>query len=156
MLNAALCHPQVTGLDFAAEMLDDAAAREREQRLDVLAPRTAPVRCECTRAPATRAPASSRIHATNLAAAPPLGQRMRCLDLVLSYSSGATGSAPPARACRWVQGDALSLPFESGGFDAATMGYGLRNVADIPRALRELHRVLKPGGLARKEPLEVR
>jgi ubiquinone/menaquinone biosynthesis C-methylase UbiE len=50
--------------------------------------------------------------------------------------------------CRWVQGDALSLPFESGGFDAATMGYGLRNVADTPRAMRELHRVLKPGGLA--------
>ncbi len=45
----------------------------------------------------------------------------------------------------WVQGDALSLPFETSHFDAITMGYGLRNVTDIPRSLRELHRVLKPG-----------
>jgi demethylmenaquinone methyltransferase/2-methoxy-6-polyprenyl-1,4-benzoquinol methylase len=44
-----------------------------------------------------------------------------------------------------VQGDALDLPFEAASFDAATMGYGLRNVADIPRALAELHRVLVPG-----------
>lgn len=50
-------------------------------------------------------------------------------------------------ACRWVQGDAMELPFESSSFDAATMGYGLRNVADRGAALRELHRVLKPGGV---------
>jgi ubiquinone/menaquinone biosynthesis C-methylase UbiE len=37
------------------------------------------------------------------------------------------------------------LPFDSNAFDAATMGYGLRNVTDIPRSLREIHRVLKPG-----------
>jgi ubiquinone/menaquinone biosynthesis methyltransferase len=46
----------------------------------------------------------------------------------------------------WVQGDALELPYADGYFDAATMGYGLRNVSDIPRALRELHRVLRKGG----------
>ncbi|KAI8464320.1 MAG: ubiE/COQ5 methyltransferase family-domain-containing protein [Monoraphidium minutum] len=46
---------------------------------------------------------------------------------------------------RWVQGDALELPFPDNSFDAATMGYGLRNVADIPRALAELRRVLRPG-----------
>lgn len=45
----------------------------------------------------------------------------------------------------WVEGDALNLPFGDNEFDAATMGYGLRNVVDIPRALAELHRVLKPG-----------
>jgi demethylphylloquinol methyltransferase len=51
------------------------------------------------------------------------------------------------QGCRvhWVQGDALSLPFPDCEFDAITMGYGLRNVADIPKALSELHRVLKPG-----------
>lgn len=48
----------------------------------------------------------------------------------------------------WQEGDALSLTFADNHFDAATMGYGLRNVADIPQALRELHRVLKPGAKA--------
>ena len=48
----------------------------------------------------------------------------------------------------WVEGDALDLPFASQQFDAATMGYGLRNVLDIPRSLSELHRVLKPSAKA--------
>ena len=46
----------------------------------------------------------------------------------------------------WVQGDLLSLPFEAASFDAATVGFGVRNVADLDLALRELHRVLAPGG----------
>ncbi|NJM71891.1 MAG: bifunctional demethylmenaquinone methyltransferase/2-methoxy-6-polyprenyl-1,4-benzoquinol methylase UbiE [Scytonema sp. RU_4_4] len=45
----------------------------------------------------------------------------------------------------WVEADVLDLPFEDNQFDAATMGYGLRNVTDIPRSLKELHRVLKTG-----------
>jgi len=48
-------------------------------------------------------------------------------------------------AISWVEADALHLPFDADSFDAATMGYGLRNVADISQCLRELHRVLKPG-----------
>ena len=52
---------------------------------------------------------------------------------------------PPLDRIEWVEADALSLPFEDNYFDAATMGYGLRNVTDIPRCLQELHRVLKPG-----------
>ena len=46
----------------------------------------------------------------------------------------------------WVQGDLLALPREDGSFDAATVGFGVRNVADLPAALRELRRVLRPGG----------
>mmetsp|Transcript_16060 Transcript_16060/g.22160 ORF Transcript_16060/g.22160 Transcript_16060/m.22160 type:complete len:309 (+) Transcript_16060:67-993(+) len=46
---------------------------------------------------------------------------------------------------QWVEGDALDLPFPDHSFHAITLGYGLRNVADIPLCLRELHRVLKPG-----------
>jgi demethylphylloquinol methyltransferase len=46
---------------------------------------------------------------------------------------------------RWVEADALSLPFDGSQFDAVTMGYGLRNVADILGSLKELQRVLKPG-----------
>jgi SAM-dependent methyltransferase len=45
----------------------------------------------------------------------------------------------------WREGDALALPFEDSEFAAATCGYGLRNVADIPKCLSELLRVLKPG-----------
>jgi demethylmenaquinone methyltransferase / 2-methoxy-6-polyprenyl-1,4-benzoquinol methylase len=46
----------------------------------------------------------------------------------------------------WVQGDVLALPFEDGSFDAATVGFGVRNVEDLSGALRELRRVLRPGG----------
>ena len=46
----------------------------------------------------------------------------------------------------WVQGDMLALPFEDAAFDAATVGFGVRNVADLELALRELRRVLRPGG----------
>ncbi len=46
----------------------------------------------------------------------------------------------------WVQGDALALPFDDARFDAATVGFGVRNVADLEVGLRELHRVLRPGG----------
>ncbi|AFY49141.1 ubiquinone/menaquinone biosynthesis methyltransferase [Nostoc sp. PCC 7524] len=48
----------------------------------------------------------------------------------------------------WVEADVLNLPFDDNLFDAATMGYGLRNVTDIRRSLQELHRVLKPDGKA--------
>ncbi len=46
----------------------------------------------------------------------------------------------------WVEGDVLALPFADGTFDAATIGFGIRNVADLELALRELRRVLRPGG----------
>jgi len=46
----------------------------------------------------------------------------------------------------WVQGDALALPFGSASFDAATIGFGIRNVDDLDAGLRELARVLRPGG----------
>jgi demethylmenaquinone methyltransferase/2-methoxy-6-polyprenyl-1,4-benzoquinol methylase len=46
----------------------------------------------------------------------------------------------------WVQGDALALPFEDGSFDAATVGFGVRNLADLERGLAELRRVLRPAG----------
>lgn len=47
---------------------------------------------------------------------------------------------------QWNQSDALNLPFPDATFDAVTSGYLMRNVIDIPRALAEQRRVLKPGG----------
>jgi len=49
-------------------------------------------------------------------------------------------------AIDWVQGDVLALPFADGAFDAATVGFGVRNVADLESGLRELRRVLRTGG----------
>ena len=46
----------------------------------------------------------------------------------------------------WMRGDLLALPFEDASFDAATVGFGVRNVADLERGLGELARVLRPGG----------
>ncbi|GAX73133.1 hypothetical protein CEUSTIGMA_g586.t1 [Chlamydomonas eustigma] len=80
---------QVIGLDFAADMLGYAEARQKEQSLPGLEMYTTPM--------------------------------------------------------QWVQGDATDMPFEDAEFDGATMGYGLRNVDNRPKALSELCRVLKPG-----------
>jgi demethylmenaquinone methyltransferase/2-methoxy-6-polyprenyl-1,4-benzoquinol methylase len=49
-------------------------------------------------------------------------------------------------AIEWMQGDALALPFEGGSFDSATVGFGVRNLADLELGLRELRRVLREGG----------
>jgi demethylmenaquinone methyltransferase / 2-methoxy-6-polyprenyl-1,4-benzoquinol methylase len=46
----------------------------------------------------------------------------------------------------WVQGDMLALPFADETFDAVTVGFGVRNVEDLELGLRELRRVLRPGG----------
>ncbi len=55
---------------------------------------------------------------------------------------------PERRRTGFLQADALSLPFADGSFDVVTVGYGLRNIADIPAALAEMRRVLAPGGRA--------
>ena len=49
-------------------------------------------------------------------------------------------------AIEWIQGDMLALPFADETFDAATVGFGVRNVEDLELGLRELRRVLRPGG----------
>ncbi|MEQ9482338.1 bifunctional demethylmenaquinone methyltransferase/2-methoxy-6-polyprenyl-1,4-benzoquinol methylase UbiE [Coleofasciculus sp. F4-SAH-05] len=54
----------------------------------------------------------------------------------------------PPLTIHWIEADALDLPFQDNFFHGATMGYGLRNVTDIPRCLQELYRVLKPGAKA--------
>ena len=51
-----------------------------------------------------------------------------------------------APSITWIDGDLLRLPFPDGSFDATTIGFGIRNVADLERGLNELRRVLRPGG----------
>lgn len=58
---------------------------------------------------------------------------------VRSRESGATAS--------WLAGDMTHLPFQDGSFDVVTTSYGLRNVPALDNALREIARVLRPGGL---------
>ena len=48
---------------------------------------------------------------------------------------------------RLVRGDATSLPVPDARFDAATVGFGIRNVVNMPQALAEFHRALRPGGV---------
>lgn len=46
----------------------------------------------------------------------------------------------------WIEGDALRLPFDDATFDCCTVGFGLRNMTDRDAALREMARVVRPGG----------
>ena len=46
----------------------------------------------------------------------------------------------------FVRGDVLALPFAGGEFAAVTVGWGVRNVPDVPRAFAEMRRVTRPGG----------
>jgi demethylmenaquinone methyltransferase / 2-methoxy-6-polyprenyl-1,4-benzoquinol methylase len=50
------------------------------------------------------------------------------------------------RQVLFVAGDGMRLPFADGVFDAVTISFGLRNIADAPLALREMARVVRPGG----------
>ncbi|MGH2970934.1 MAG: ubiquinone/menaquinone biosynthesis methyltransferase [Gaiellaceae bacterium] len=64
----------------------------------------------------------------------------------LDFSEQMLARARRKAPLEWVQGDMLALPFEDASFDAATVGFGVRNVADLELAVRELRRVLRPGG----------
>lgn len=52
---------------------------------------------------------------------------------------------PEYKIIEFIQGDALNLPFEDNTFDGATVGWGLRNLPDLYRGIREMVRVIKPG-----------
>jgi demethylmenaquinone methyltransferase / 2-methoxy-6-polyprenyl-1,4-benzoquinol methylase len=55
-------------------------------------------------------------------------------------------AADQGAAVRFDHADALALPYEDRSFDAVTVGFGARNLADLDRGLTEMARVLRPGG----------
>ncbi|MGB6577686.1 MAG: demethylmenaquinone methyltransferase [Streptosporangiaceae bacterium] len=59
---------------------------------------------------------------------------------------GSGGDRSPRGNTSFVAGDALRLPFRDGAFDAVTISFGLRNVADPGAGLAEMRRVTRPGG----------
>jgi demethylmenaquinone methyltransferase/2-methoxy-6-polyprenyl-1,4-benzoquinol methylase len=64
----------------------------------------------------------------------------RMLELARAKGDGA------AAPIEFEWADALELPYDDGSFDAVTVGFGVRNLADLDRGLAELARVLRPGG----------
>jgi demethylmenaquinone methyltransferase/2-methoxy-6-polyprenyl-1,4-benzoquinol methylase len=71
------------------------------------------------------------------------GGRVTGLDFSEPMLARARRKAP---GLEWIEGDLLALPFADASFDVATVGFGVRNVEDLERALGELRRVLRPGG----------
>ena len=71
------------------------------------------------------------------------GGRVTGVDFSEAMLERARRKAP---ALEWLSGDLLALPFGDASFDVATVGFGVRNVDDLQRALRELRRVLRDGG----------
>jgi SAM-dependent methyltransferase len=68
-------------------------------------------------------------------------------DFALGMMRVGAGRDPFGRSVDWTGADALALPYASESFDAVASGFLMRNVVDIPRALSEQWRVLKPGGV---------
>ncbi|MGZ4417506.1 MAG: ubiquinone/menaquinone biosynthesis methyltransferase [Gaiellaceae bacterium] len=78
-----------------------------------------------------------------VAAARAGGRRVTGLDFSEPMLERARRKAPELE---WIRGDLLELPFGDASFDAATVGFGVRNVDDLQGALSELRRVLGPDG----------
>ncbi len=65
---------------------------------------------------------------------------------MLQIAEGKIAAAGLADRIELHRGEAETLPFDDGSFDAITIAWGIRNVADRPAALREMARVVRPGG----------
>lgn len=86
------------------------------------------------------------------------GDMAFALQKLRSGASGVTGvdfSHPmlvrarqksAGKPMRWVEADALNVPFQAGEFDLVTSAFGFRNLANYDAGLREIYRVLAPGG----------
>lgn len=80
--------------------------------------------------------------------APRMLNQARCGNGARPLFPAATGEDKRGLAPFWVQGQAETLPFPNHSFDGVTLGFSLRNVANLDQVLREIHRVLRPHGVA--------
>ncbi|MBV8430745.1 MAG: bifunctional demethylmenaquinone methyltransferase/2-methoxy-6-polyprenyl-1,4-benzoquinol methylase UbiE [Solirubrobacterales bacterium] len=67
-------------------------------------------------------------------------------ERMLELARGKAAAQPEASQLRFEVGNALALPYPDRQFDAATVGFGARNFASLEQGLREMVRVVKPGG----------
>jgi demethylmenaquinone methyltransferase / 2-methoxy-6-polyprenyl-1,4-benzoquinol methylase len=65
---------------------------------------------------------------------------------MLDIGRAKVREAGQAREIAFVQGDAEKIALPDGSFDAVMVGFGIRNLTDMDQGLREMHRILKPGG----------
>ena len=65
---------------------------------------------------------------------------------MLAVAKQAEEQAHLPQSIRWLEADAMDIPYVDGMFDGVTIGFGLRNLPDFDRGIREMRRVLKPGG----------
>jgi demethylmenaquinone methyltransferase / 2-methoxy-6-polyprenyl-1,4-benzoquinol methylase len=68
------------------------------------------------------------------------------LQRAAAKSAARNVSSPKQIRPGWIEADALRLPFPDGHFDLITSAFGFRNLADYDAGLREIYRVLRPGG----------
>jgi len=68
------------------------------------------------------------------------------LDFSGNMLALARQRTPETDQLRFIQGDAMALPFDDQTFDGALVSFGLRNVASVPQVLAQMARVVKPGG----------
>jgi demethylmenaquinone methyltransferase/2-methoxy-6-polyprenyl-1,4-benzoquinol methylase len=70
----------------------------------------------------------------------------QCEVIASDFCAEMLAHASSRGIAKTIVADALKLPFQDSEFDVVTVAFGLRNMADYPAALREMYRVLKPGG----------
>jgi demethylmenaquinone methyltransferase/2-methoxy-6-polyprenyl-1,4-benzoquinol methylase len=74
------------------------------------------------------------------------GPHITGADFSHSMLIRAAAKSDERQKMRWIEADALCLPFPDESFDLVTSAFGFRNLADYDAGLREIHRILRPGG----------
>lgn len=88
---------------------------------------------------------TGKVTADLLAAAQPGGEALG-IDAAPRMIEAASARAVKTPGLRFEVGDALALPVEDDAFDAATIAFGMRNLADYGRGFAEMARAVRPGG----------